>query len=110
MDRQVYKIRIKIGDMVMVRSGKYKGKTGKVTALHPTLNKATVEGINIVKKHVKPNRQYPQGSIVELTKPIWVSKLGIVDSTGKKPSRIGYKPGKDGKKVRIYKKSGKEIK
>lgn len=106
----VYKISLKKGDLVVVRSGKYKGKTGKVLSTHPRDNKVTVEGINIVKKHVKPNRQYPQGAIVEVTKPIWVSKVGIVEPTTKKASRIGFSVAKDGSKKRIYKSSGKEIK
>jgi len=110
MNKQVFKIRLKKGDTVVVRSGKYKGKTGKVTATHPTENKVTVEGVNIVKKHVKPNRAYPQGGIVEVTKPILVSKVGIMDPTSKKPSRIGFKVDKDGKKTRVLKTSGKEIK
>ncbi|HVV26104.1 MAG TPA: 50S ribosomal protein L24 [Candidatus Saccharimonadales bacterium] len=105
-----YKIRLKKGDLVVVRSGKYKGKTGKITATHPRENKVTVEGINVVKKHVKPNQQHPQGNIVEVTKPIWVSKVSIVEATSKKPSRIGYKVAADGTKTRIYKSSGKEIK
>lgn len=106
----IYKIRIKKDDTVQVLSGKYKGKTGKVTATHPTLNKVTVEGINIAKKHVKPNREHPQGAIVEITRPIWVSKVSVVDPTTKKPSRIGYKLDASGNKSRIYKSSGKEIK
>jgi large subunit ribosomal protein L24 len=93
----------------VVRSGKYKGKTGKITATHPSDNKVTVEGINIVKKHIKPNQQNPQGTISEITKPIWVSKLGIVEPTTKKPSRIGFKLDKEGNKTRVYKLSGKEI-
>lgn len=104
------KIKLKKGDKVIVRSGKYKGQTGKVTAIHPSENKVTVEGINIVKKHVKPNREHPQGAIVELTKPMWVSKVGIVEPTSKRPSRIGHKVDSEGKKTRVYKKSGKEIK
>lgn len=107
---QPYKIRLKKGDLVMVRSGKYKGKTGKVTATHPRDNKVTVEGVNVVKKHIKPNQQHPQGDIVEITKPIWVSKVSIVEATGKKPTRIGYKVAADGTKTRVYKSSGKEIK
>jgi large subunit ribosomal protein L24 len=106
----VYKIRLKKGDTVVVLAGKYKGKTGKITATHPTENKVTVEGINIVKKHMKPNRTYPQGGIIELTKPIWVSKVAAYEPTAKKPSKIGYKVDKDGKKVRIYKTTGKEMK
>lgn len=110
MDKPVYKIRLKKGDTVVVRAGKYRGKTGKITATHPRENKVTVEGINIVKKHIKPNQQNPQGAIVEVTKPIWVSKVSIVEPTSKKPSRIGYQVSKDGKKTRVFKKTGKEIK
>ena len=105
-----FKIRLKKGDKVVVRAGKYKGKTGKITAVHPTDNKVTVEGINIVKKHIKPNQQYPQGTIAELTKPIWVSKVSIVEPESKQASRIGYKTDTKGNKVRVFKKTGKEIK
>lgn len=106
----VYKIRLKKGDTVMVRTGKYKGKTGKVLATHPTENKVTVEGINVVKKHLKPNRENPQGGIIEVTKPVWVSKVGILEPGTKLPSKIGVKVGSDGKKSRYYKRSGKDIK
>lgn len=108
--KTVFKIRLKKGDTVIVRSGKFKGQTGKITATHPSVNKVTVEGINIVKKAVKPNREYPQGALVSITKPIWVSKVAIVDPSTKKASRIGYQVAKDGSKIRIAKKSGKEIK
>ncbi len=110
MNRTVYKIRLKKGDTVMVRTGKYKGHTGKVLQLHPTLNKVTVEGVNVVKKHQKATKANPQGGIIELTKPIWVSKVGILDPASKKPSRVGYKLAKDGVKTRFFKSSGKEIK
>jgi large subunit ribosomal protein L24 len=109
METKLYKIRLKKGDTVVVLAGKYKGKTGKVLATHPRENKVTVEGINIVKKHQKPNRANPQGGILDITKPMWVSKVAIVDPATKKPSRIGYSVAKDGSKVRVYKKSGKEI-
>jgi large subunit ribosomal protein L24 len=109
MDK-LFKIRIKKGDTVVVRSGKYKGQTGTVVATHPSKNKVTVEGINIVKKHVKPNRANPQGGIIEMTKPIWVSKVAIVDPSTKKASRIGFAIDKDGNKTRVFKGSGKEIK
>ena len=108
--KTIFKIRLKIGDNVIVRSGKYKGKTGKVTATHPSENKVTVEGINIVKRHVKPNRVHPQGDIVEITKPIYVSKVAILEPTTKKASRISYSTSKDGNKIRLYTSSGKEIK
>ena len=109
MDK-LFKIRIKKGDTVVVRSGKYKVQTGTVLATHPSENKVTVEGVNIVKKHVKPNRANPQGGIIEMTKPIWVSKVAIVDPSTKKASRIGYSVDKDGNKTRVFKGSGKEIK
>lgn len=106
----MYKIRLKKGDTVVVRAGKYKGQTGKITATHPKDNKVTVEGINIVKKHQKPDQQHPQGGIIELTKPIWVSKVSIVEPTSKTASRIGYEIDNEGNKKRVYKKTGKEIK
>ncbi len=107
---KIYKIRLKKGDTVVIRSGKFKGQTGKITAVHPKDNKVTIEGINVVKKHQKPNQAHPQGGIIEITKPMWVSKVGILDSTSKKPSRIGFKIDKDGNKTRVLKKTGKEIK
>lgn len=107
---KIYKIRLKKGDTVVVRSGKFKGQTGKITAVHPKENKVTIEGINVVKKHQKPDQAHPQGGIIEITKPMWVSKVGILDSTSKKPSRIGFKIDKDGNKTRVLKKTGKEIK
>lgn len=110
MENKIYKIRIKKGDTVIVRVGKYKGQTGTVLATHPRENKVTVEGINIVKKAIKPNRANPQGGIVEITKPMDVSKVAIVDPSTKKASRIGYEFDKDGNKVRVFKSSGKEIK
>lgn len=107
---KVYKIRLKKGDTVVVRSGRDKGKTGKVLSTHPRLNKVTVEGINKAKMHRKATRTNP-GGIIEVNKPIWVSKVGIVDPGRKnRPGRIGYKLDKTGKKTRIYKSSGKEIK
>ena len=109
MDKR-HNIRLKKGDTVVVRAGKYRGKTGKIVATHPTENKVTVEGINVVKKHQKPNRAHPQGGIIDITKPIWVSKVALQDPTSKKPTRIGYELKKDGSKVRVAKKSGKEIK
>lgn len=110
MNKTIFKIRLQKGDNVIVRTGKYKGQTGKITAVHPTLNAVTVEGINVVKKHIKPNRQHPQGDIVEITKPIAVSKVAILEPTSKKPSKIGYKIDDKGVKTRVFKKTGKEIK
>lgn len=107
--KKVYKIRLKKGDNVIVRSGKYKGQVGKVVAVHPSLNKVTVEGINIVKKHQKPTKTHPQGGIIEITKPIWVSKVGLYDAVSKKASRVAIKIDKEGNKVRVYASSKKEV-
>jgi large subunit ribosomal protein L24 len=108
---KMYKIRLKKGDKVIVRAGKEKGKTGVVLATHPRLNKVTVEGINIAKKHVKPTQKDPQGGIQEITRPIAVAKVGLVHPTdAKKATRIGYTVDKDGKKTRVAKATGKEIK
>lgn len=110
MENKVYKIRLKKGDDVIVTTGKYKGQTGKVVATHPRENKVTVEGVNVVKKAVKPSKSNPQGGIIEMTKPMDVSKVAIVDPSTKKASRIGYAFDKDGNKIRVFKSSGKEIK
>jgi len=104
-------MKLKTGDTVMVTVGREKGKTGKIIATHPKLNKVTVDGINIVKKHKKPTQADPQGGIEQLTQPIDVSKVGIVHPTDKtKISRIGYKVKDSGEKVRVYKANNKEIK
>ena len=106
----IFKIKLRKDDTVIVRTGKYKGQTGKIVAVHPSTNKVTVEGINVVKKHIKPNKQHPQGDIVELTQPIDVSKVAIYEPTAKKASKIGIKVDAKGNKTRIFKTSGKEIK
>jgi large subunit ribosomal protein L24 len=110
MNNPVYKIRLKKGDTVVVLTGKEKGKTGKVVATHPSTNKVTVENINVVKRAIKPSQTNPQGGIIDKTKPLPVSNVAIVEPTSKKPSKIGYIFDKAGNKVRVYKRTGKEIK
>ena len=97
------------GDKVIVISGKDKGKVGIIQRAYPSINKVVVEGVNVVKKHQKPTQTHPEGSIVEMYAPIDVSKVMYYDEKTKKGTRIGYSL-VDGKKVRIAKKSGKEIK
>lgn len=108
--KKVYKIRLKKGDKVIVLAGKDKGATGIVLETHPTRNMVTVENVNMAKKHQKPTQTKPQGGIIDLTRPIPVSNVAIVEPTSKKPSKIGYKFDKAGNKVRLYKRTGKEIK
>ena len=97
------------GDKVVVIAGKDKGKEGIVQAVYPKVNKVVVEGINVHKKHKKPTQQNPEGTIVEMYVPIDASNVAIVDPKTKKASRVGYSVDKDGKKVRISKKSGSKL-
>ena len=97
------------GDKVVVIAGKDKGKEGIVQAVYPKVNKVVVEGVNTHKKHKKPTQQNPEGTIVEMYVPIDASNVAIVDPTTKKASRVGYSIDKDGKKVRISKKSGSKL-
>ena len=104
------KLHIKKGDTVYVNAGNDKGKTGKVLSVDPSKDRAIVEGINMVSKHTKPNTKQPQGGIVRQEAPIHVSNLSLIDPKSGKPTRVAIKRTEDGKKVRIAKKSGEEIK
>ena len=103
------KLHIKKGDTVYVNAGNYKGETGMVLSVDPSKDLAIVEGVNIVKKHTKPNAKNPQGGIVSQEAPIHVSNLQLIDPKSGKPTRVGYRMDGD-KKVRYAKKSGEEIK
>ena len=104
------KLHIKKGDTVYVNAGEDKGKTGRVLKVLISKNRAVVEGINMVTKDTKPNAKNPQGGLVKMEAPIHVSNLQLLDPKSGKPTRVGYKVNEDGKKVRISKKSGEEIK
>ena len=95
----------KTGDKVVVISGKDKGKEGKVTKILRTKNKVVVEGVNVVKKHMKPNGQ-TTGSIVEMEAAVDASNVMLIDPKTKTRTRIGHTTDKNGRKVRIAKKSG----
>ena len=103
------KIRLKKGDEVIVLVGKDKGKTGKITLIKPSSNKAIVSGINKVKKHQKPDNNQA-GGIVEKEMPIQVSNLSFYDSTSKKGVKLGYKVNNKNEKIRIIRSTGKEAK
>ena len=94
----------KVGDKVVVIAGKDKGKQGKITKVLRAENRVIVEGINMVKKHVKPNGQ-AQGSIVDMEAPIHASNVMILDPKTNKRTRIGHTVDKKGNKVRCTKKS-----
>ena len=113
------KLHIKKGDMVLVLAGRgkdIKNSNGKFPAPHKVLKvlvserRAIVEGVNIVSKCTKPSAKNPQGGIVKQEAPIHISNLSLVDPKSGEPTRIGIKRTEDGKKIRIAKKSGEEIK
>jgi len=98
----------KTGDKVVVIAGKDKGKEGKIIKTLRNENRVVVEGVNMIKKTVKPNGQNP-GSIVDMEAPIHASNVMIIDPKTKKPTRIGHTTDKKGKKIRIAKKSNESI-
>ncbi|AQL55554.1 50S ribosomal protein L24 [Abyssicoccus albus] len=100
---------VKTGDKVVVISGKDKGKQGVVLKALPKKDRVVVEGVNMMKKHQKPTQMNPEGGILETEASIHVSNVMHVDPKTNEPTRIGKKI-EDGKKVRIAKKSGQEIK
>ena len=105
-------MKIKKGDLVLVISGKWKGKTGKVLRALPKEMKVAVEGVNLVKKHQRPRREGEKGQIMEIPKPLSVSKVKLICPHCKKATRVGYSikgEKKERKKVRICKKCKKEI-
>ena len=100
------KVHVKTGDTVVVLSGKDKGQKGSVVAVSPKEGKVIVEGINKVKKHVKPGKMGQQGGIIEAEGAIYSSKVQVVCPKCGKPTRIAHKILADGSKVRVCKNDG----
>lgn len=104
-------LRIKKGDLVKVIAGAHKGKTGKVVSTNAREQTVTVEKIGLIKRHVKPTQLNPRGGTKEIHRALPAGNVALVTDEAKgTTTRIGYKMDKDGNKVRIAKKSGKEIK
>ena len=103
------KVHVKTGDTVVVINGKDRGKQGKVMQVSPSEGKVIVEGVNVCKKHLKPKNNNGTGEIVEVERPIHRSNVMIIDPKTKKPTRIKMDFDKDGKKIRISKKSNEKI-
>ncbi|MBT8265302.1 MAG: 50S ribosomal protein L24 [Bacteroidia bacterium] len=101
------KLKIKTGDTVKIIAGDHRGAEGKVLKVSKENNKAIVEGVNMIKKHMKPNAQNPQGGIIEKEAPIHISNLSLMNSKGE-ATRVGYRMEGD-KKVRFAKKSNEVI-
>ncbi len=100
-------MKLKTGDKVMVIAGANKGKEGKIISVLG--DKVVVEGINVRKKHLKPKYNGGNGEIREVEAPIHISNVMLIDPKTKKPSRIKFEFDKDGKKIRISKKSNEKI-
>ena len=103
------KMSIKKDDLVVVLSGKDKGKQGKVLKTEPKSGKVSVEKVNMVSRHTKPRRQGEEGGILQKEAPIYACKVMRVCPKCNKPTRSAHKVLADGKKVRICKKCGAEI-
>jgi large subunit ribosomal protein L24 len=105
-------MKIKKGDTVVVISGKDRGAKGRVIAAYPRKDKVLVEGVNRIRKHTKVGqsaRGAKTGGIVTQEAPIHVSNVMVVDPEGNKGTRIGHHVTDDGAKVRVAKRSGKEL-
>jgi len=103
------KVHVKTGDTVMVMSGKSKGLISKVLVVSPKEGKIIVEKANIVKKHVKPRKQGETGGIIEAEAAMYACKVQLYCGKCKAPTRAKHEFDKDGKKIRICAKCGKEL-
>ena len=92
--------KLKVNDEVVVIAGKDKGKTGKLSNINTKTKKGVVEGVNMVKKALKPSQENPQGGFAEVERPIHVSNIQVVSPKTKKGTRVRIEE-KDGKKVRV---------
>ena len=101
--------KIKKGDHVIVISGKDKGTKGEVTKVFPKEDRVIVSGAKMVKRHMAPSRIDPDGGIKRFEAPIHVSNVAHIDPKDGKPTRVGFKLLKDGKKVRVSKRTGEVI-
>ena len=101
------KIKLKNGDKVRVIAGDHKGREGEIVTLIREKNKAIVSGVNVVKRHTKPNAQNPQGGIIEKEAPIAISNLSLLTAEGQ-TTRTGYRM-EEGEKVRVSRKTNEAI-
>jgi large subunit ribosomal protein L24 len=102
------KLKIKKGDRVKVIAGRSKGKVGDVLRVLPTESRVVVSGVNMIKRHTKPNRN-EQGGIVEREAAIHVSNVALIDPKSDKPTKVGFKFLEDGRKVRFARASGETL-
>lgn len=102
-------MKIKKGDKVRVLAGKDRGKEGEVMFAFPAKNTVIVEGVNLVKKHQRPQGENQPGGIIDKDMPMHVSNVAVISPKDGKPTRVGYKILEDGTKVRVCKRTGAEL-
>jgi large subunit ribosomal protein L24 len=100
--------KIRKGDKVVVLTGRDKGRSGEVIEVRPSEGRALVRGVNIVKRHQRQTGQQ-EGGIISKEAPLHLSNIAVADPKDGKPTRVGFKTGTDGRKVRVAKRSGVEI-
>ena len=100
--------KIRKGDKVVVLAGKDKGRTGEVVQVMPKDNKAVVRGINMIVRHQRQT-QAQEGGLIRKEAPIHLSNVALADPKDGKPTRVGFRLEKDGKKVRVAKRSGEVV-
>ena len=101
--------KLKVNDEVIVTTGKNAGKVGKVISFNRKTNKVTVDGVNEVKRSVKPSQQSPEGGFVTKNLPVDASNVSLISPKTKKPTKVKFVTGKDNNKVRTSKKCGTVI-
>ncbi len=101
-------LKIRKGDTVVVISGKEKGKRGEVREVHPGKNRVVVEGVNERTRHARPTQNNQQG-LYTFHAPIHVSNVMLVDPDSGEPTRVGYRFTDSGEKIRVAKRSGRDI-
>ncbi|MET3792729.1 50S ribosomal protein L24 [Aquamicrobium terrae] len=100
--------KIRKGDKVVVLAGKDKGRSGEVLSVQPKEDTAIVRGVNLIRRHQKQSASQ-EGGIITKEAPIQLSNLALADPKDGKPTRVGFRVEKDGKKVRFAKRSGETI-
>jgi len=105
----IVKLHIKKNDMVKILAGKEQGKTGKVLRVFPLKSRVVVEGLNMIKRHTRPNQLYPEGGILEKEAPLSISNVMLICGSCNQATRTGVRLLEDGSKTRYCKKCNESV-
>lgn len=105
----IVKLHIKKEDMVKIIAGKEQGKTGKILRVFPGKSRVVVEGLNMIKRHTRPNQLYPEGGILEKEAPLSISNVMLICGSCNQPARTGIRLLEDGSKTRYCKKCNESV-